>query len=243
MIDYQQAHAELDHATASQIAAVAGELQARIDAEEPAPPGIEIVNGKPYMLNAKGGLEPVETVKAQHRLEDEVVRKVLAYAEPLSAQIARFREHTFDDVDQFVALLEQQYGAKRGGSKGNITLTTYDGLMKVVVQVADQITFGPELQVAKGLVDECLREWSTDSRPELRAIVDRAFNVEKAGRDNRADLLSLLRLEIADERWQRGMQAIKDSMKPIGTKRYVRIYRRSNANAAWEAVSIDAATA
>lgn len=220
------------------------EAHSTLDAEAAGTPaGIVLVNDKPYMPDHKGALVPLESVKAQDRLQDEVVRKVVGYAVPLSAQIARFREHTFDDVDQFVGLLEQEYGAKRGGSKGNITLTTFDGLFKIQVQVADQITFGPELQVAKGLVDECLREWSADSRAELRAIVERAFNVDNGRLVNRAELLSLLRLEIDDERWKRGMTAIRDSMRTTGTKRYVRIYRRANAEAAWEQVSIDAATA
>jgi len=206
-------------------------------------PGVVVMGGKRYMPDATGALIPYENVKELHRLEDQVVRKVLGYAVPLSEEIARFRGHTFDDVDAFVAIAREKYEAGRGGKKGNITLTSYDGLMKVQVQVADLITFGAELQVAKGLVDECLRDWSSDSRPELRAIVDRAFNVEKEGLVNRADLLSLLRLEIEDGRWQRAMQAIRDSIKPTGTKRYVRMYRRATADAAWEPVSIDAAAA
>ncbi|MFN3582584.1 DUF3164 family protein [Phenylobacterium sp.] len=222
------------------------EAHHEIDAELAAPaipPGVVEVNGKPYLTDPKGTLVPLEAVKTQHRLEDEVVRKIVGYAAPLSAQIARFREHTFDDVDQFVALLEQHHGLKRGGRKGNIVLTTFDGLQKIIVQVADQIEFGAELQVAKGLVDECLTEWSAESRTEIRAIVQRAFNVDKGGLINRAELFSLLRLEIEDERWQRAMTAIRESIRVVGSKRYVRIYHRAKATDAWALISLDAATA
>jgi hypothetical protein len=229
----EQAHAALD-----ELQPEAGQA-----AEIAPPPGAVPVAGKLYLKDAKGVLVPLEAVKPQDRLQDEVVRKILGYAEPLSAQIARFREHTFDDVDAFIGLLAQEYGDQRGGKKGNVTLTTFDGLQKVQVQVADQIEFGPELQIAKGLVDDCLAEWSAGSRTEIRAIVQRAFNVEKGGLINRAELLSLLRLEIQDARWQQAMKAIRDSMRVSGTKRYVRIYRRKDPTAAWEAVSIDAATA
>ncbi|MGI8839727.1 MAG: DUF3164 family protein [Caulobacteraceae bacterium] len=203
-------------------------------------PGQVSIAGRLYMADAKGALVPVESVKAQHKLEDELVRKIASYAEPLAAEIARFRAHTFEDVDAFVALMEQQYRA-RGGAKGNLTFTTYDGLMKVQVQVADQIVFGAELQIAKGLVDECLTDWSEGSRAELRAIVHRAFNVDQAGRINRGELLSLLRLEIADPRWLRAMEAIRDSIRVVGSKRYVRIYRRDNPQAPWRPVAIDVA--
>lgn len=201
------------------------------------------IDGKPYLLDAKGNLVPEEMVKATARLEDEVVRKVIGYALPLSAQVARFREHTFDDVDAFVGLLEQEHGAKRGGSKGNVTLTSFDGCLKVQVAVADQIVFGPELQVAKGLIDECLNSWAKDARSEIRAIVNQAFNVDQAGKVNRSGLVQLTRLDIADATWKRAMDAIRDSMKVVGSKRYARAYVRATPTSAWEAVSIDMAAA
>ncbi|MDZ7895331.1 MAG: DUF3164 family protein [Sphingobium sp.] len=213
------------------------------DSYQPLALGRVIVGDKTYWVNAEGGLIPEGVVKTVDKLQDELVRKIIGFALPLSAQVARFRAHSFDDVDAFVALLEQEYQSKRGGSKGNLTFTSYDGLLKIVVAVSDTITFGPELQVAKGIVDECLREWSADSRAEIQAIIARAFDVDSQGRINRSDLLSLLRFEIADERWQRAMQAIRDSFRVIGSKRYIRLYQRANASAAWESITIDVAAA
>ncbi len=120
---------------------------------------------------------------------------------------------------------------------------TFDGLMKVQVQVQDAVDFGPQLQIAKGLVDECLNEWSADSRPEIRAIVTRAFNTDRAGQINRAEIFMLLRLEIEDERWKRAMDAIRDAMRVVGSKTYVRCYERSSIAANWQAVTIDLARA
>ena len=207
------------------------------------PAGRREIDGAVYWTNADGGLIPEAAVKSVDKLQDELVRKIIGFALPLSAQVSRFRQHCFDDVDSFVALLEQEYQARRGGSKGNLTFTSYDGLMKVVVAVAENIVFGPELQVAKGIVDECLREWSADSRTEIRAIINRAFDVDSQGRINRNDLFSLLRLEITDERWQKAMQAIRDSFRVVGSKRYIRIYQRASATAQWQAVTIDVSAA
>ncbi|QDY99083.1 DUF3164 family protein [Nitratireductor mangrovi] len=210
---------------------------------EERPSGEVVVNGKTYMPDAKGNLVPVETIKAAHRLEDETVRKVIGYAAELSAQIARFKAHTFDDLSAFEALLAQEYEAAKGGRKGNKTFMTFDGLMKVQVQVQDTIDFGPQLQTAKALIDECLNEWSADSRPEIRAIVTRAFNTDKEGQINRAEIFMLLRLEIEDERWGRAMEAIRAAMRVVGSKTYVRCYRRPAIDAAWEAITIDLAKA
>ncbi|MBV2147911.1 DUF3164 family protein [Sphingobium sp. AS12] len=201
------------------------------------------IDGVTYMIDGKGGLIPAKAVKPQDLLQDELVRKIMGFAEPISAQVARFRQHTLDDVDAFVALIEQEYGAKRGGKKGNLSFVSYDGLLKVDVGVGENISFGPELQIAKELVDECLRDWSQGTREELKAVINRAFDVDSQGKVNRNDLFYLLRLDIEDDRWQQAMRAIRDSIRVIGSKRYVRIYRRPDAESAWEAVSVNMATA
>jgi hypothetical protein len=196
-----------------------------------------------YMRDAKGALVPLSLVKPQHSLEDELVRKVFGFAEELSGQITRFKAHTFEDVASFQSLLEQHYGARAGGAKGNVTFQSYDGTRKVQVQIADQLSFGAELTVAKKLVDECLIEWGAESRPEIRALVNRVFSVEKEGQINRGELFSILRLDIPDERWQRAMDAIRDAIRVVGTKAYVRFYKRDAADGPWRAVSIDLAAA
>jgi hypothetical protein len=180
--------------------------------EERPADGIVVMHGRQFMINAKGGLDPIGNVKAQHKLEDQTVRTCIDYAEQLNAQIARFRGHTAADLAALDAILAEQYGARIGGKKGNRTYQTYDGLMKVQVQVSDLIAFGPELQIAKSLIDECLIEWSADSRPEIQSIVVRAFNTDKEGQVNRSDVFMLLKLEITDPRWCQAMEAIKNAI-------------------------------
>ena len=205
--------------------------------------GVVVINGREYIPDAKGNLVRAEMVKPQHKLEDETVRKIMAFALDLNQQIARFRNHTMVDLGTFDALLAQEYGAKIGGAKGNRTYQTFDGLMKVQVQVADQIDFGPELQIAKRLVDECLNEWSADSRPEIQTLVSDAFDTDKEGKINRAKIFMLLRHSIEDERWIRAMDAIRDAMRVTGSKEYVRFYTREKPDGQWQAITIDLAKA
>ena len=207
------------------------------------PMNTKVIDGKVYAFDGKGGLTPLELIPAAAALEDETVRKIAGFGLALSAQVARFKGHIFEDLGDFEALLAQEYGATKGGAKGNKTFMSFDGLWKVQVQVADHIDFGPQLQVAKALVDECLTEWASDARAEIRAIVTRAFNTDKAGQINRSEIFMLLRLEIEDERWQRAMRAIRDAMRVVGSKTYVRLYRRQAPDAAWEAITIDLAKA
>jgi hypothetical protein len=209
----------------------------------PIPDGRQTVDGREYMENAEGGLTPLALVKPQDQMQDDLVRREIGFFIALSEQVARFKGHLFDNLGAFEALLAEQYGAKVGGPKGNKTLMTFDGLFKLQVQVADNIVFGPELQVAKTLVDECLNEWAAGSRDEIRAIVTRAFNTDKEGQINRSEVFMLLRLDISDARWKRAMEAIRDAMRIVGSKTYVRAFRRAAQDAPWEPITIDLAKA
>jgi hypothetical protein len=205
------------------------------------PDGTEVISGRTFMEDAKGNLVPLANVKPEDKLQDETVRKIMGFARDLSAQIARFRGHTVADLGSFDALLSQEYGGKIGGAKGNRTYQTFDGCMKVQVQVSDLISFGPQLQVAKSLIDECIIDWSEGSRDEIRALVMRAFNTEKEGQINKSDLFMLLRLDIADDRWKRAMEAIRNSITVTGSKEYVRFYERDNPKKDWRPITIDLA--
>lgn len=207
------------------------------------PTGIRKVDGHDYMNNATGGMDPVDLVPEELKLEDDVVRHIMGYAVALSEQVSRFKQYTFDDIGALDAILAEKYGATKGSAKGNKTLMSYDGTMKVQVCVADYFDFGTQLNTAKRLVDECLNEWAADAGPEIRAIVTRAFNTDKSGKINRSDMFMLLRLDITDERWLSAMEAVRKAMRFVRAKTYIRCYRRADQNAAWEAVTIDLAKA
>ena len=196
-----------------------------------------------YMKDSKGRLVPIGIIKPVELLEDQLVAKILGYADELSAQVRRFKGHCTDDVDAFLAILREKYQAERGGTKGNMTFTSFDGCMKVQIAVADRLTFGAELQVAKDLVDACIAEWSAGATDQIRALVTHAFQVDKEGQVSRDAIFALRRVEIRDERWQRAMEAIVDSIRVVGSKEYIRIYRRAAPTAKWEAVTIDLAAA
>ncbi|SPH21008.1 hypothetical protein ASD8599_01749 [Ascidiaceihabitans donghaensis] len=207
------------------------------------PDGKRIVDDNVYMNNGEGGLDPVETIKPQDLLQDEVVRKILGFWIAASDQISRLKEHVVSDLDDFEALLAQEYDTSIGGKRGNKTFFSIDRLFRVEVRISDHIDFGPELQIAKALVDECVNDWASDARPEIRAIVNSAFQTEVEGKVNRSELIKLTKLDIEDERWQRGMKAIRDAQRVVGSKTYIRCYRRDAFDGPWSAVPIDMAKA
>lgn len=196
-----------------------------------------------YMMDAKGRLVPEHLVKPIDKQEDELVRSLIGHAETVSATLGRFKGHCFDDVGAHLSMVAEEYGVKKGGAKGNLTLTSYDGRLKVQLAIADQLSFGPELQVAKALVDECIRKWADGANDKIHMLVEHAFQTDKEGKVNREAIFALRRIDIDDAEWKMAMQAIADSIRVIGSKSYFRFYRRPTQDAPWELISVDLAAA
>lgn len=205
--------------------------------------GAVLVNGKPHLTDPKGRLVNVDNIKPLELLIDEEVRRIVRFAGALSAQVARFKQHTLDDISGVKALVAQEFNATLGGEKGNLSLTTFDGLMKVSLKIADVVQYGPELQAAKSKVTECIRNWQGGADPKLVALVENAFQVDQEGQVNRSNLLYLLRLNFDDPTWLQGMKAIRESERPSGTKEYVQIHVRPAPGAKWQHITIDLASA
>mgnify|MGYP001582309408 CR=1 FL=1 len=209
----------------------------------PVPAGIVDVHGKAYMHDGVGKLSAVEAIPPFKKLRDEMVRREFGYALALSEQISRFRAHVINNLGDFDALVDQEYGVKVGGEKGNRTYTSFDGLYRITIKVQPRIAFGPEMRAAKALFDECMREWSEDAPAELRSIVTNAFDTDNEGQINRTNVHILLGIESADPRFQTGQRALRDAMYVISSKEYVSFARRENCKAKWESVTIDLAAA
>jgi hypothetical protein len=62
--------------------------------------------------------------------------------------------------------------------------------------------------------------------------------VDKTGRVNTKRVLGLRRLDIQDARWKKAMDAIGESLQTVGSKAYIRIYRRQ-ADGSYKQMSLD----
>ncbi|GAP24020.1 MAG: DUF3164 family protein [Gluconobacter japonicus] len=200
-------------------------------------------NPDDYMTDSAGRLVPRANVKPEDLLQDELVKKLFERARSIRDGMRQFREDADSDIRAFLDLLAEQYGAKKGGAKGNLTLATYDGCERVTIAISDTITFGPELQIAKELVDSCLTRWTEGGNANIRAVVTDAFDVGKEGKLNVSKILGLRRLSIDDEEWKRAMQAITDAVKVNASRSYIRFHERASPDAAFIQVPLDIAKA
>lgn len=200
---------------------------------------IQVPDG--FRLDAQGRHVPESMIKPLDLMRDELVMTIVGKTQELNQALADFKAKVFGDVDALVTIAADEYGAKLGGTKGNVTLFSYDGRFKVVRAKADNIRFDERLQGAKALIDECLQEWVKGSRPEIITLINDAFKVDQAGNIRTGSVLALRRLEITDKRWTRAMQAISDAVTVVTTSSYVRVYERVGDTDQYQPISLDIA--
>ena len=179
-----------------------------------------------YWQDAKGNLVPEAMIKPIDRARNDLTHELAAAAAAMQGALRELKTRVFDDINAFVNLSAEQYGVNWGGKKGNVTLYSFDGKYKIQVAVADRLVFDERLQAAKELIDQCIHAWAQDSRDEIKALINDAFQTDKEGRINTGRVLGLRRLDIRDSRWLMAMTAISESAQVVGSKEYVRFYER-----------------
>ncbi|HSV43255.1 MAG TPA: DUF3164 family protein [Candidatus Bathyarchaeia archaeon] len=193
-----------------------------------------------YMKDHKGSLVPEDMVKEIDKLRDTLVRDIVSGASKLSSILSDFKAKALDDIEAFIGLSAEKYQVKYGGVKGNVTLTSFDGSHRIIRAISDRICFDEKLLVAKQLIDECFKEWTSGSRSEIKALIDMAFKVDKQGKINTERILGLHRLNITDAKWLKAMAAINESIMVSSSKAYIRVYQR-NKNGGYDQINLDMA--
>lgn len=197
----------------------------------------ETPNG--YMKNAQGNLIAMENVREVDQIRDALVRELLLEGAEVAAKVAAFKQKAFEEIEAFAELSAEKYGVKRGGTKGNISLSTYDGAYKIDLARQERQTFTEQLAAAQTLILECFGEWTEGSRDEVRVLINEAFQTNRAGQVSTGKILRLLRLEIKHPKWELAMQAIRDAIQVIGTASYINLYRRAGADGKYVRIPLD----
>ena len=196
-----------------------------------------VIDGKEFWVNGVGSLVPLENIEELDVLRDETVREIINFCEPVSSMLVELKKKIVDTLMAYLDTSAEEYGVKTRSSKGAVTLTSFDGSLKVIVSAADILSFDERLQTAKDIIDECLIRWSEGANHNLLAIVNDAFKVDKKGQIDTKKILALPKLKIDDKDWKRAMKAIKDSVTVQTTKKYIRLYKRVGDE--WNQIILD----
>ena len=195
-----------------------------------------------YLKDGKGNLVAVANIKQTDLIKDEFVRKAIDKAVEMQEALAEFKQSLMAEADDFIELLAQEHGVNLGGKKGNVTLRTFDSQLKVTLQTQERIELGPELTLAKQLIDQCLDEWTEGGNQNIKAIVSKTFNTDKQGSLNPQRILALRKLEISDDsgKWTKAMNIIAESVGVVDSCRFIRFYKQDDKGIE-QAISLDIA--
>jgi hypothetical protein len=196
-----------------------------------------------YRMDARGRLVPEELIRPIDLARDALVTEIVSKAKSMAELLGQLKGGFFADIAAFISLSAEQYGAKVGGDKGNVQLLSFDGKYKVLRAISETLVFDERLQAAKALIDSCLQRWTEGSQPEIKVLIDDAFQVDKSGAINTGRVLSLRRLSIEDEQWQQAMKAIGEAVQVAGSKSYIRVYERIGDTDQYRAINLDLAGA
>lgn len=182
---------------------------------------------KGYMLNGQGHLVPVTAIREIDLLRDDLVSQMIQAAKLNSGMIANFKANCQAQISSFVEAAAQEHGITMGGAKGNVSLTSFDGRYKVIRAIDETIQFSEGLVVAREMIERCIQRWSDGANANLIALVNKAFETDRAGNLSTARVLGLASVKIEDEEWCKAIEAIHQSVQVASTKSYVRFYERN----------------
>lgn len=199
----------------------------------------QVPNG--YMQDHKGHLIPASQIKEIDLIRDDLVKRLVDEALATQKVLKNFKLNAFSEIADFIEMSADRYDVQVGGKKGNATFYSFDGKYKIQRAVNENMAFDEGILAAKALIQECLDDWTQDANGNLKALVSRAFEVDKEGNLSTNRILGLRRVKIDDTRWQQAMDAISDSLQVIDSKSYIRIYQRED-NGKYTPISMDLAS-
>lgn len=197
--------------------------------------------------DSAGRLVPVANISETDQMKNDVATRLCAEADSVSAFIADFKRRAMAEMTAAKDLIFDRFGAKIGGDKGGFRIKSFDDSCYAEVSVAERVSFGIELKAAKALIDECIESWADegDLNPNIRALVEHAFQVNKAGRIDTQRVLGLRKLKMKrpdgspDPVWERAMEAVTEALNVDGTAIYLRFYRRNPATDRHEQIPLN----
>lgn len=203
-------------------------------------------NGEELWLNRNGKFIPVKNVQKHMQRKDKVVDSLISGAVSLRERMHREKLHIISEVNKYLSW-HQRVILKSAGVKdkdhnfadGNVTLSNFANTAAVELKINNMIVFDEQLQVAKKMVDSCVKRWSKGSRNEIRLLVDDAFNVDKKGKINTWMILRLTKYNINDKEWKAAMKIILDSMQVAGTRQYLNLKVRRDKDSKWQTVNLN----
>lgn len=194
----------------------------------------EIAEKPKFLINSRGFQTPIDDIKPQDLLKHDLVTALTEQAKSQSKAHEDFKKKVFSEVNDLIALVANEYDVSIGGAKGNVSLTSFDQKKKIQVGIADQISFGAEIDIAKQLITEVIEDELADTSSFIAQLMRDAFESDKQGLYNKNRILALRKYRDANksDKWSNAMKALDEAIICSDSKTYITFQER-NVQGAW----------
>ncbi len=201
---------------------------------------------EPTWITATGQSVPQSFVPARDKRATKIINTHIKAAQALSEKLTALRSSVLEAVTDFVAWSEAENDvATPGGAKGNINLTSFDGLTQIRIRKPEYIEFDERLGQAQTIMFEYLHSLGNSPEAQIAiAIVTEAFTTTRDGRV-RADAVLAVdrRIRLDAPQWRKAMALLHESRMAIAAKTYVRFYTRPDTESDFAMISLNIADA
>lgn len=180
------------------------------------------------MMDAMGQPVPIRYVTKYDRTRDAGVRRIQARFLKARKYLEMVMIDSLADLDK-IARARGEAG-KDDSEKGNLQVSSFDGLVTVSINVRYEIHLDERVIRARQLMMEYAQELATklggDDGAALLILVDEAFKATKSGALSVGRVLSLMRKDIKASQWQEAKRLLAESMETRRGKSYLRVEAR-----------------
>ena len=191
------------------------------------------------MTDSNGNAIPLKYVSAYDKARDRVTRRILARFEKARANLETVVADSIRDLDELAKLKESL------GTKGNFSARSFDGLIQVAIRQQYNIRLDERVIRARELmldyVGSILDRVDGVDVSALRLLVKEAFKANSQGFLSTGRILSLMRMEVNNEKWREAKMILQEALKPEKGKQYLQCEKRNSTQGDFRAIRLDIA--
>ena len=195
----------------------------------------KMIAGTDSLRDHNGYVVPVAYIPEHDLSRHVMVEELVALAKEIEIKISELKSIVASKTDKFINKMIADSELDPSKFKGNITLFNFDKTQLIEVNTGEFVSFNEKISIARGLINQCLEEWTKGSRKELCMIVNRAFQTDRKGFLDSKRIMELLSYDIEDDRWIKAMETIKDSITVTSRKKYYK-FKVKGKNDDWDRI-------
>lgn len=185
--------------------------------------------------------EELKRREAYTQEREVLIKSLSSQARQLNDQLADFKGKAFDQLSTFYNKMKE-YGEIPEDNKGNFTIKTHDGSVKIEFTNHIIREFDERAEAAAAHLEEFLKEEFVKKRNQDG--YDMIKSITKKGKDGKFDVNLISRLEQIRNRfdhpeWIKALDLFKEAYAEYGSSQYVRFYMRNGSSQQYEQIPLN----